>query len=89
MRRFIVFLTFAVLAVLPSCRQETKGGRDTIPYVKAVVSDTEGVAYKLLSGMSRVPSSGDIYILGSEAPVKLIGSKYAECDVPPSRPSAA
>ena len=77
----MVFLTFAVLAVLPSCRQETKGGRDTIPYVKAVVSDTEGVAYKLLSGMSRVPSSGDIYILGSEAPVKLIGSKYAECDV--------
>ena len=81
MRRFLIALSFAVLTVLPSCRQEAEKGRDTIPFVKAVVSDTDGPEHSMLSGMSKVPSSGDIYVIGSAESCKLMGQKFIECDV--------
>lgn len=79
MRRF--FLSgLIVLSVLLSCDRNVQGGRDTIDLVKVISSDSNSPEYAMLSGFSKVPSSGDIYLVGSPAACSLMADSFLSCD---------
>ena len=76
-RNILVLLAF--FAAVSCTVRET--GRDTIGLVKAIAADSDGPEHKLLASFSKVPSSGDIYIVGSPGSCAMISREFLECDV--------
>ena len=80
MRRFL-FAGLLMLLALVSCKPKVSSGRDTILLVKSIAADTDGEEHSLLAGFSKVPASGDIYIIGGPRECSLISERFLDCDV--------
>ena len=80
MRKLLISTLIAVTA-LAACTRPVTHGRDTIPLVKEIAAESTGAEHKLLASFSKVPSSGDIYIIGSSEACALAGRAFRRSDV--------
>ena len=80
MRRFLLPVMPLLLALL-SCNPGSQSGRDPILLVKGIAADTSGEDHQLLASFSKVPASGDIYIVGSKRSCEMISRDFMACDV--------
>ena len=80
MRRFFCAL-LPILLFAASCSRPQSHSRDTIPYVKAIAGDETSPQFLSLASFAKVPSSGDIYIIGGEESCQRLGEAFAGCDV--------
>ena len=70
-----------VLLVSASCVRTVQSGRDTIDLVKNIAADASSPEHEMLASLSKVPSSGEIYLLGSPELAGLIGDAFCDCDM--------
>ena len=76
-----LFTTVSIILLLGvSCLRQEPSGRDTIDYVKEIAQDSSLPEHQLLAGFSKLPSGGDIAIIGSEASCMQLGEYFIECD---------
>ena len=80
MRRIILPVLPLVLALL-ACKPGPQSGRDTISLVKVIASETGNPEHSLLASFHKVPSSGDIYIIGTPGSCDMICRDFLSCDV--------
>jgi len=77
----ILFPGLLLILALTSCDRNVQGGRDTIALVKAIASDNSRYEHVLLSSFSKLPSSGDICLIGSPESCRLISESFLACDI--------
>lgn len=70
-----------ILLVSVSCLRQEPSGRDTIAYVKSIAGNTELPENGLLASFSRLPSGGDVAIIGSGASCWQLGRYFRDCDM--------
>ena len=77
-----LFTAVSIILLLGvSCIRQEPSGRDTIDYVKAIAEDSSIPEHKLLSGFSKLPSGGDIAIIGSGTSCLQLGQYFLACDM--------
>ena len=76
-RNILVLLAFFASA---SCTVR-ESGRDTIGLVKAIAADADCPEHIMLASFSKLPASGDIYIVGSPESCAMISRAFIGCDV--------
>ncbi|MBO4671886.1 MAG: hypothetical protein J5640_08645 [Bacteroidales bacterium] len=69
-----------LLLVTVSCLRQEQSGRETIDIVKEIAADSSLPESKLLSGFTRLPSGGDIAIIGSSVSCVQLGQSFLSCD---------
>lgn len=76
-RNILILLAFLAAS---SCTVN-EAGRDTIGFVKTIASDTDCPEHVMLAGFAKVPSSGDVYIVGTPGSFGMISREFIEYDV--------
>lgn len=76
-RNILILLAFLAAS---SCTVN-EVGRDTIGFVKTIASDTDSPEHVMLAGFAKVPSSGDIYIVGTPEAFGMLSKEFVDCDV--------
>ena len=85
LKRTIMGKLFGAISVIlllsVSCIMQEPSGRETIHYVKAIAADNSLPENRLLAGFSRLPSEGDIAIIGPAASCWQLGKSFNSCDM--------
>lgn len=77
LRTVISIAAAALLAA--ACVTQTPAGRNTVPFVREILSDRSSPEYDLLSLHSRPDSQGEIYFIGpAESCSKIVGAMLAQ-----------
>lgn len=76
-RTLILILATTLLAT--ACVPKTPLGRNTVPFVREILSDKSSPVYEMLSEYSRPNSLGDIYFIGPEESCsKIVGAMLTQ-----------
>ena len=70
-----------VLVTLVSCQRPVGTGRDTIELVKYIAGSSNSPEHVMLASFSKVPSSGDICIIGGPESCGLVSEAFLTCDI--------
>ncbi|MBO4455683.1 MAG: hypothetical protein J5759_04485 [Bacteroidales bacterium] len=75
--KLLVLLPFALV----SCQHQAETGRDTVHYVKEIVSGSEARAAKVIADYGKPLNANEIFIAGSPRYSALLAGKFLESDI--------